>query len=241
MEPRLALGLYPTLPTLDQISERLNALDAQLLELPAEVEEGTGLFALVGNDHLVLIRRTESVLPDAQTGHPLLARASAPHLKDATGMVVVITYATENLLVSPVEFARTHARLTAALVPDALAIHNTGAATTVDADVFRAAVDEGPLSYALAPVWLYEEDGRYGAYTMGLHRYGLPELQVAPGSTGPMELFQGLTQLADAALSPNPPTAGATVLLAEGEQPRTLVESTWVVGKDVPALTLPAV
>ncbi|WP_293770802.1 hypothetical protein [uncultured Corynebacterium sp.] len=245
MEPRLAFALYAQLPSPDDIAARATAAGWTLEELPAADPHG-GVLALADAAHRVLVRFAPEVYEAARTPHPLLGRSAAHRMDEVTASLLIFTYPASAALgadpdaqpaaapeteETPLAFARAHVGFVDTLAHDAIALYSSESAAALDPELFVKA--------SLAPVWLYEADGQIGAYTTGFHRYGLPELQVAPCNREPGEIFAGLSAIAEAVIrSDETPRAGQTTLFGADPTPRVFFDAPWVVSDTIPALTL---
>ena len=106
-------------------------------------------------------------------------------------------------------------------LPEAVGYYSGDVGTTYGKEVYLTITDpEEPMPSAfMAPVWVRRrEDGTWNAYSIGLPKWGIPDVQVVASKREPSELFEYLTDIVDYQIRGGRIRAGETLGRDENEK-----------------------
>lgn len=107
------------------------------------------------------------------------------------------------------------------LLPEAVGYYSGGVGTTYSKEAYLTITDaENPMPAAfIGPVWVRPgEDDTWNAYSIGLPKWGIPDIQVVGSKREPSELFGYLTDIVDYQIRGGRIRAGETLGRDENEK-----------------------
>lgn len=174
--------------------------------------------------------------------HPLLtneaeARAIGEHT--AHLIVVATNLESDGNLPARRSVFELHARMLAALSRNSKVVGYHLEGTTVGAQALRSELEEDRLPVQIwAPGWVWDAAGKTTAYTFGLHKFGLPELQLVDVDISPLETYSLFLDVAQMMIEGAIGAAGPLGIRVASGSGVVARNDTWLVDQRVPAWNL---
>lgn len=210
----------------DHVSEEDN------LEWDEDAADGDNLSCSI-NGLWISISSMDAPFPDGEAQgvlHPMFGGDDPEAIEQHHAFLIVAgvpslseTHSDNQAPLSHMDAVALQAQAVRALLhlPEAVGYYSGDVGTTYGKEVYLTITDpEEPMPSAfMAPVWVRQrEDGTWNAYSIGLPKWGIPDIQVVGSKREPTELFEYLTDIVDYQIRGGRIRAGETLGRDENEK-----------------------